>query len=160
MFLPVTEGRSHWRGRGNLPSVTVIERGGGHDALQELTKELRWGGHHFVVEAEIQGFFDHLQHDWLLRMLAQRIEDGALLNQIRKWLWERVNVKSPVRENCSPGSVRGAPSNRCPYLDHRFCTMKSNSELYQGTLGKSPSNPQLIDHKIVAPISILKTSFG
>ena len=30
---------------------------------------------------------------------------------------ERVNVKSPVREYCSPGSVRGAPGNRCPYLD-------------------------------------------
>jgi hypothetical protein len=30
---------------------------------------------------------------------------------------ERVNVKSPVREYCSPGSVRGASGNRCPYLD-------------------------------------------
>ena len=30
---------------------------------------------------------------------------------------ERVNVKSPVREYCTPGSVRGAPGNRCPYLD-------------------------------------------
>jgi RNA-directed DNA polymerase len=59
---------------------------GAHDAIRELTKELRWGGHHFVVEADIQGFFDQLQHDWLLRMLAQRIEDGALLNLIRKWL--------------------------------------------------------------------------
>jgi len=30
---------------------------------------------------------------------------------------ERVELKSPVRENRSPGSVRGAPDNRCPYLD-------------------------------------------
>jgi hypothetical protein len=30
---------------------------------------------------------------------------------------ERVNTKSPVRENRPPGSVRGAPGNRCPYLD-------------------------------------------
>jgi hypothetical protein len=29
----------------------------------------------------------------------------------------RVLVKSPVRENCTPGSVRGAPGNRRPYLD-------------------------------------------
>jgi hypothetical protein len=27
-------------------------------------------------------------------------------------------VKSPVRENCTPGSVRGAPGNRRPYRDH------------------------------------------
>lgn len=30
---------------------------------------------------------------------------------------ERVDLKSPVRENRPPGSVRGAPGNRCPYLD-------------------------------------------
>jgi hypothetical protein len=29
----------------------------------------------------------------------------------------RVNTKSPVREYRPPGSVRGAPGNRCPYLD-------------------------------------------
>jgi len=34
---------------------------------------------------------------------------------------ERVDLKSPVREYRSPGSVRGAPGNRRPYLDgHRF----------------------------------------
>lgn len=29
----------------------------------------------------------------------------------------RVVLKSPVLENCTPGSVRGAPGNRRPYLD-------------------------------------------
>ena len=29
----------------------------------------------------------------------------------------RASAKSPVRENRPPGSVRGAPGNRCPYLD-------------------------------------------
>src|SRR6266568_1881686 len=35
---------------------------------------------------------------------------------------ERVDLKSPVREYRPPGSVRGAPGNRRPYLDgeHRF----------------------------------------
>jgi len=39
-----------------------------------------------VVEADIKGFFDHLQWEWLERMLEQRISDGAFLNLIRKWL--------------------------------------------------------------------------
>jgi hypothetical protein len=30
---------------------------------------------------------------------------------------KRVDLKSPVRENRPPGSVRGAPGNRRPYLD-------------------------------------------
>lgn len=57
-----------------------------HDALGELSKQLQFGGYNFVVEADIKGFFDNIQWDWLERMLAQRIKDGALLKLIRKWL--------------------------------------------------------------------------
>ncbi len=59
---------------------------GPHQAVRELTDELYWGKHNFVVEADIKGFFDHLQHDKLLQMLGRRINDGALLRLIRKWL--------------------------------------------------------------------------
>ena len=34
---------------------------------------------------------------------------------------ERADLKSPVREYRSPGSVRGAPGNRRPYLDNYEC---------------------------------------
>ena len=37
-------------------------------------------------EADIQGFFDHMDHDWRLRMLRRRIEDRAFRGLIRKWL--------------------------------------------------------------------------
>lgn len=57
-----------------------------HDAIKALTDELQWGGHHFVVEADIKGFFDHVRWEWLEKMLAQRIQDGALLKLIGKWL--------------------------------------------------------------------------
>jgi group II intron reverse transcriptase/maturase len=59
---------------------------GAHDAVKALTEELQFGGHHFVVEADIKGFFTNLQWEWLERMLEQRISDGAFLNLIRKWL--------------------------------------------------------------------------
>ena len=59
---------------------------GAHDAIRALSDELQFGGHHFVVEADIKGFFDHLRWDWLERMLEQRIQDRAFLNLIRKWL--------------------------------------------------------------------------
>ena len=56
------------------------------DAVRELTEALYRGRFEFVVEADIKGFFDHLRHDWLTRMLEQRINDGALLRLVRKWL--------------------------------------------------------------------------
>ena len=57
-----------------------------HDALKDLRQELQFGGHNFVVEADIKGFFDNIRWDWLEKMLEERINDGALLNLIRKWL--------------------------------------------------------------------------
>jgi RNA-directed DNA polymerase len=39
-----------------------------------------------VVEADIKGFFDNMDHDWMIRMLGERIEDRAFLGLIRKWL--------------------------------------------------------------------------
>jgi group II intron reverse transcriptase/maturase len=57
-----------------------------HDVVSELTRELQFGPYHTVVEADIKGFFDHMDHDWLLEMLEQRIDDRAFLGLIRKWL--------------------------------------------------------------------------
>ena len=57
-----------------------------HDAIKGLSRELQFGGHNFVVEADIKGFFDNIQWEWLGRMLEQRIQDGAFLKLIRKWL--------------------------------------------------------------------------
>jgi group II intron reverse transcriptase/maturase len=57
-----------------------------HDAVRALTDRLFYGRYEFVFEADIRGFFEHIRWDWLERMLALRIQDGALLGLIRKWL--------------------------------------------------------------------------
>jgi RNA-directed DNA polymerase len=40
----------------------------------------------YVVEADIKGFFDHVNHDWLMRMLELRIADRRILRLIRRFL--------------------------------------------------------------------------
>jgi group II intron reverse transcriptase/maturase len=55
-------------------------------AVSVLTEALYRGKFEFVVEADIKGYFEHIRHDWLLKMLARRVNDGALLGLIRKWL--------------------------------------------------------------------------
>jgi len=37
------------------------------------------------VEADIQGFFDPMDHAWLLDMRRVRIDDRALLKLMRTW---------------------------------------------------------------------------
>jgi len=59
---------------------------GAKGAVRDLTDALHQGRYEFVVEADIKGFFDHIEHDWMLKMLARRISDGAMLGLIRKWL--------------------------------------------------------------------------
>ncbi len=56
------------------------------DAISDVTFQLQYGVYGYVVEADIKGFFDNLDHEWLLKMLAHRIDDRAFLNLIRKWL--------------------------------------------------------------------------
>jgi RNA-directed DNA polymerase len=59
---------------------------GAKEAVSDLTFTLQYGSYGYIVEADIQGFFDQIDHDWLLKMLEQRIDDRAFLNLIRKWL--------------------------------------------------------------------------
>ena len=56
------------------------------DAVNELRFNLQYGRFGYIVEADIKGFFNHMDHKWLLRMLKERIDDAAFLNLIQKWL--------------------------------------------------------------------------
>jgi len=47
-----------------------------------------------------------------------RKNDGTTLANLPAGDTPRVSLRSPVREYCTPGSVRGAPGNRCPDLDN------------------------------------------
>lgn len=59
---------------------------GPQDAVTALTQALQWEGYHFVHEADVKGFFDNVQHQWMIRMLQERIDDQAFLRLIEKWL--------------------------------------------------------------------------
>jgi RNA-directed DNA polymerase len=59
---------------------------GALDAVRKLTIKLQFGRYQHVVEADIQGFFDNIQHEWMVEMLKERIEGGAFLRLIQKRL--------------------------------------------------------------------------
>jgi group II intron reverse transcriptase/maturase len=56
------------------------------EAIEDLRFNLQFGKYGYIVEADIKGFFDHMDWEWLLRMLKLRIDDAAFLNLIQKWL--------------------------------------------------------------------------
>ena len=59
---------------------------GALDAVDKLTIKLQFGRYKRIVEADIRGFFNNISHEWMERMLAERIDDRALLWLIKKWL--------------------------------------------------------------------------
>jgi RNA-directed DNA polymerase len=59
---------------------------GALDAVDKLTIKLQFGRYNWLVEADIRAYFDSVNHDWMVRMLQERIDDRALLRLIKKWL--------------------------------------------------------------------------
>lgn len=59
---------------------------GAKKAIKELHYQLQYGWFGYVVEADIRGFFDNMDHNWLLRMLEERINDKAFIGLMGKWL--------------------------------------------------------------------------
>lgn len=76
-----------------------------HNALETLRSGLQQGIYGYVVEADIKGFFDNMNHAWLVKMLEQRIDDKAFINLIKQWL--KSPIVEPTGQRHKP--VRGVP---------------------------------------------------
>jgi len=63
-----------------------------HGAIHSLRVNLQFKGYGYIVEADIKDFFDTVDHTWLQRMLAQRIDDQRLMSLVGQWL------KAPIVE--------------------------------------------------------------
>ena len=59
---------------------------GALDAVRARTFDLPYGRYGSLVEAEVKGVFDHLDHPGLWDLLRQRSDDRALLHLRRQWL--------------------------------------------------------------------------
>jgi len=70
---------------------------GAHDALSALWKQTMSMGGGWVLEADIEGFFDAVDHTQLREMLSQRVSDGVLIRLIGKWLKAGVMEEGVVR---------------------------------------------------------------
>lgn len=75
-----------------------------HDALDALNAGIYRRRVDWVLDADIQGFFDAMSHDWIIRFLKHRIADKRILRLVVKWL--KVGT---VDDGCVTRCKRGAP---------------------------------------------------
>jgi group II intron reverse transcriptase/maturase len=80
-----------------------------HTALEEIRNT--WTGVKWLIEVDVRGFFDNIDHDILLRLLARRIDDHrfvGLIEQMLKagclddWVYERTYSGTPQGGVVSP----------------------------------------------------------
>src|SRR5450759_623509 len=63
-------------------------------------------GHGPIVDADLSGYFDSIPHADLLKSVARRIVDGAMLHLIKMWL------EVPVEEIDEKGNKHRSTRNR------------------------------------------------
>ena len=66
-----------------------------------LTKKVNW-----VLDADIRGFFDNLNHDWLIRFIEHRVRDKRVIRLIQKWLKAGVMIDG-LRAETEEGVPQG-----------------------------------------------------
>lgn len=57
-----------------------------HQALDALAVGIQSRKVSYVLDADIRGFFDSLDHEWLIKFVEHRIADRRVIRHIRKWL--------------------------------------------------------------------------
>ena len=57
-----------------------------HQVLDALTVGLSTRRVNWVLDADIRGFFDSLDHGWLVKFLEHRVGDRRVVRLIQKWL--------------------------------------------------------------------------
>jgi RNA-directed DNA polymerase len=84
---------------------------GPHDALDALATGIRRKKVGWVLDADIRGFYDAIDHGWLMRFLEHRIADRRILRLIQKWLaagvlengeWAQSATGTPQGATASP----------------------------------------------------------
>jgi len=82
-----------------------------HDALDALTVGIERRKVNWVLDADIRGFFDAIDHAWLVRFVEHRIRDPRVVRHVKKWLragvledekWRQVDEGTPQGGSASP----------------------------------------------------------
>jgi len=84
---------------------------GPHQALDALTAGIQWKRVNWVLDADIRGFFDNMNHEWTMKFVEYRVADRRILRLIQKWLkagvsedgqWSETKIGTPQGAVVSP----------------------------------------------------------
>lgn len=80
---------------------------GCHTAIRHLNVMLEMSNTNWVLDADIKGFFDHLDHEWIIKFVESRIKDPNIIRLIKRYLKGGI-IKDFVYEDTEEGSGQGS----------------------------------------------------
>lgn len=112
-----------------------------HDAVLQAQRFIN-EGHRYIVDIDLEKFFDHVHHDRLMSRLSRRVKDKRVLKLIRRYLQTGIMIEG-ITESRTEGTPQGSPLS--PILSnivldeldkelekrgHRFCRYADDSSIY------------------------------
>lgn len=79
----------------------------GHDAVRTARRYMK-EGYRWVIDMDLEKFFDKVHHDRLMRTLSQKIKDPRVLKLIRRYLQAGVMENGLIQPN-TEGAPQGGP---------------------------------------------------
>lgn len=80
---------------------------GCHQAIRSLNVMLEEEPTNYVLDADIKGFFDHIDHEWAVRFIESRIKDPNIIRLVRRMLKAGI-MKDYQFEETEEGSGQGS----------------------------------------------------
>ena len=77
-----------------------------HGAVKELCSRIVREKINYIVDADIKGFFDHMDHEWILEFVKYYMKDPNILGLIRKYLKAGVMEEGEYKAS-EEGAVQG-----------------------------------------------------
>ena len=75
-----------------------------HDVVRVVNRTIMTKRVNYVLEADIKGFFDNVDHEWLMKFLEHDIEDRNFLRYVKRFL-----IAGVMEEGKYQDSERGTP---------------------------------------------------
>lgn len=79
----------------------------GHDAIRKAREYIK-EGYRWVVDMDLEKFFDKVNHDKLMSIIARKVEDKRILLLIRRYLQAGVMINGVARDT-EEGTPQGGP---------------------------------------------------
>ncbi len=81
-----------------------------HSALDAVSEAIEGRKVNWVLDVDIRGFFDAIDHEWLVKFIEHRIKDRRVVRHIRKWLKAGILDKEQWRET-KEGTPQGGSAS-------------------------------------------------